>query len=53
MSDGVIVEILRIGAVFLAALAAVKIELRWLRKDVDNAHARLDSHDVRIRELGG
>jgi len=43
-----------LSAAFAAggAYAAVKVELRWLRRDVDRAHARIDTHDERwLQEL--
>lgn len=34
-----------------AAWAAVRVELRWLRRDVDRAHERLDRNDVDMLNL--
>jgi hypothetical protein len=34
-----------------AAWAAVRVELRWLRRDVDHAHERIDRHDQQLIDL--
>lgn len=34
----------------VAAVATIRVELRWLRRDVDLAHARIDSLDRRGRD---
>jgi hypothetical protein len=35
----------------LAAWSAIRVEVRWLRTDVNRAHSRLNDHDKRIRKL--
>lgn len=35
----------------LAAWLAIRVEIRWLRADVNRAHSRLDHVDNRIHEL--
>lgn len=52
-SEVILVELVRVAAVFGATWVAVKVELRWLRSDVNRAHKRLNSHDARIRSIGG
>lgn len=44
-----------LGAVFAAggAWAAVRLEMRVLRRDVDRAHTRLDTHDRVLLEHAG
>jgi len=38
-------------AVLVWAVSAIRAELRYLRRDVDQAHAGLRAADARIREL--
>jgi hypothetical protein len=33
------------------AYAAIRVELRWLRRDVDAHSVRLDEHDERLRKV--
>ncbi len=35
----------------LVFFGAVRVELRWLRRDVDRAHSRLNEHDKRLRTV--
>lgn len=49
------VDVLRVLGAAFGAWAAVRVEIRWLRSDVNRAHKRLDKHGAQIRalELGG
>jgi len=40
-------------AVFSAggAYSAVAVNMRWLRRDIDNAHERITQHDKQLTEL--
>lgn len=44
-------EILQVLGSFAGAWLAMRIELRWLRSDVNRAHARLDDHELRVRRI--
>lgn len=44
-------DILQAVLTAAGAWLAVRVELRWLRSDVNRAHKRLDVHDDRVRNL--
>lgn len=44
LSDAVIAVTAWLGGV-LGAFVAIRTDLRWLRRDIDRAHERLDLHD--------
>lgn len=51
MSETVLIEIARLVGVFVVAWLGVRVEMRWLRSDVNRAHSLLNQHDGRLRRL--
>jgi hypothetical protein len=39
------------GVSFIGTWAANKVEMHYLRRDVDHAHKRLDEHDKQFTEI--
>lgn len=44
-------DILQAVLTAAGAWLAVRVELRWLRSDVNRAHKRLDDHETRVRVI--
>lgn len=51
MTLDIFLELAKIGGAVLGAWFAVRIELRWLRSDVDKLDRRVDRNETRIHAL--
>ena len=48
MTETLLVGLAQVLAAAAGAWLAVRVELRWLRADVDRHERKLDAHDTRI-----
>lgn len=50
-TEAFLIELAKVAGTMLGAWLAVRVELRWLRADVDRHEKQFGAHDSRIHAL--